>query len=340
MSRWAVLLVSLLVFAAGCASRRADTAPPPEIASGSGGATAAAALDGPVDAPDWVPGQWWTWEVTGRDYGTFRVTTVVAQASEDGYVIGATETSPGLIANVFHIPPLGQVDRANLAWQAHAMPVRLLDFPLFDGKTWSGELEGIKLEMEATEFALDGERAFRIDSRLAEFDDQGPRLVYSPTRGLLEVHIHYGGEAPFASAVVVASGGGQSTPVHVLSPRDKFLGGIDGPSPDAELSPVFRVDGEKTYLVFACYLGAQVGRYAATFTPPNQEEPIRCEISNTGSEWASHVRIEHRASINGDWRILFEPVGEGFVEAEVLGILDTPCIPGEQRPSADACSPV
>ena len=61
--------------------------------------------------PDWVPGDWWRWQVTPRDSGAYEATTVVARVDANGYEIGWGAVDEGLRSQFFHFIPHGDVSR-------------------------------------------------------------------------------------------------------------------------------------------------------------------------------------------------------------------------------------
>lgn len=339
MTRLLALLAATAVLTTGClgpapadgpaADGDGDGALPPGTDDHPGTGPTNDAPFGPVaHAPSWSPGTWWTWEVTGRSFGTYELTTVVARDAADGATaaVGYTDVEPGLRSHVFHVPPVGEVRTEDHAWTVHDAPARLVDFPLHDGKTWTGTFEDREVAFEAAAVERDGRTVFAVNGTYVAFDGQGPRYVYDPALGTFsELHIHYGGGTPFSSARVVAHGADHRGVVHIPEPRDKFLGGAGFPGvPDPVRS--FAADEGKHWLVFGCYLGGTAGRYEITYVPPSTgEDPLTCSFGHQGTEFANDVQVLWRASVPGDWTVRFGVVGAGYAEAEVVGVWDEVC---------------
>lgn len=296
--------------------------------------------DGEADAPTWALGTWWSWEVTGRGFGSYEVTTVVARTGPTDATVAFTAVQPGLRSHIFHVPPLGRIGRDDHSWIVHDEPAALVDFPLEDGKTWTGTFEGNEIDLEANAVVRDGRTVFEVNGTYAEFEGQGPRYVYDPMLGTFsEIHIHYGGSTPFASARVIDHGTGYTGTVHVPEARDKFLGGAGFPGTSEPVAG-FTAAPEKVWLVFGCYMGGSAGQYGMTFVPPSSnEDPLRCQHRHSAEGFASAVDILWRASVPGDWTILFDVAGDGYAFTEVIGVRDEVCRLGQKAEDGGADVP-
>lgn len=336
------LVPSLLLVAAlaGCLGGPGETAAP-EDAPGDGSGADPDPVEGPpsATAPTLSPGDWWRWEVTGRNFGTFEVTTVVARAGPGGYGFGATERAPALHGHLFHVPPLGAVG-TDLGWTAHGHPVDLVRFPLSDGGTWEGSIEGRPVAFTAQAVQVGDRTVFEVDGRFLDFDGQGPRLVYDPALGMFsEVALHYGGDVPFSTARVVASGHGHEGEVQIHDARDKFLGGRGGLPSIPDPVAGFSASQQKEWLVFGCYLGGSTGHFEIQYIPPVvTEDPVRCAFRNGGAAFDNEVQVLWRSSVPGDWTVAFGVAGSGYAEAEVIGVLEETCSLGGGSTDASPCS--
>jgi hypothetical protein len=336
--RVAVLALASLVAFSGCSgpSDDPDPATPPtddvdDSVTNSNSPSA--------QSPTFAPGDWWTWEVSSPDYGSLEVTTAVARVSDSSYSIGVTEVPDSLPIHILHVPPVGLVSRPDLQWIAHHEPMDLLEFPLTDGKSWLGSIDGESVSFTATAVERGGRTVFDVDGRFTGYEGQGPRFTYDPSLGMFsEIHIHYGSDEPFSSARVIASGTDYEGDMHIHEPNDKFLGGSGSP-PNSEPLGSFPATEGKEWLVFACYLGGGMGRFAISYVPPlPNEEPLECSMANTGQSFEFDMQVLWRSSVAGEWNMAFQVAGEGFVEAEVIGVMEEVCYLGTGSSDAPACS--
>lgn len=339
MLRASFAVASLLALAGCFGGDGGAPSPAPDHVPEDGGLIAEPTAD-TVNTPVLAQGDWWRWEVEGRYYGSFEVTTVVARVAPDSYTFASTNDAEAMPAHIFHVPPLGEVSRPDLQWLSHGHPMDFIRFPLFDGKTWTGSFDEQPVEFTAVAAERDGRAVFTVDGRFPEFGDQGPRFVYDPSlRMFSEVSLHYGGDVPFSSARVIASGRGHEGDVYIHEVRDKFLGGSSGvpevPNPTGQ----FQATQEKEWLVFGCQLGGATGRFEILYVPPiSNEDPLQCSFVNEGTATFEHdVQILWRSSVPGDWSIAFSVVGDGYAEAEVAGVLETVCRVGDRETEMPAC---
>src|SRR5688572_15392875 len=141
----AIVLAALLALA-GCFGGGSKGGPAPGHGSSTmtgtdvpeGNATGSS-----LDAPTWTVGQSWRWTITaGVLANSQTVTTTVLAADGGSYDVGIALSTQGAGAYPFHLIPLGLVDAATLAWEAHGLPVNLVRFPLQDGDAYTADLWG------------------------------------------------------------------------------------------------------------------------------------------------------------------------------------------------------
>lgn len=133
-----------MIFAlAGCIeSEDSSNGHDPAISSG---------LEGP---PAWQVGDWWTYRFTAdmfNDY-TEEVTIVVADVTDEYYLVGMPAEAYMDFAFAFHFPPMGEVRRDDLQWVIHDTWFQTIDFPLTNESTWEVDVVGFKgtAEVEVT----------------------------------------------------------------------------------------------------------------------------------------------------------------------------------------------
>lgn len=333
-------LVAVLLLA-GCASPsgEAPVEASPEGSDASGpDATAALpslpALDGA--APVWLPGDWWTWRFTSASHPEPRqVTTLVLAADAAGYVVGPTDLEEGLAALPTHVVPLGPVAAADLSWDAHGVPVALVDFPLADGKTWSGDLwfaPGLTYSARAADVPgpAGPEPGFAIEARDGS-DVLQARANWSTARGtFLEVHYYFGAAAPFDSLVLVEQGRGRTEPGFVLEIASPYRAGaaipvvgVGGPPP---APGGFDVADGATDVLFVCFLGGAPGTYEGALRAPSGAN-ARCSLQNPPGDGKVVEQAVRLAAEPGAWSVALAPAGQGFAFAEAFAIAATEATP-------------
>lgn len=101
--------------------------------------------DGAVDVPTWVKGQSWTYESPGIG----PVNLVVLDDSGSDYLIGTDSARLAAFDARFDVSYVGPVAKADLAGQQGSDRVHYFDFPLFHGKEWSVQWDGVQLNAVA-----------------------------------------------------------------------------------------------------------------------------------------------------------------------------------------------
>lgn len=189
--RWFMVVLFLSVALAGCIGAPDDGADDggtddlvvegPVLGAESGlprQPTGPASLEHP---PEPVLGRWWDYEVDNLLLGSsFSVTTLVAGLDEDEVLIGLDAATFEDEAFVIHLPPVGEVKRDTLAFEAHDLWIMELEFPLTEGKQWTTKWYGgqdMKMDVD------------RVDGTKAEISVDHPNgassLVYDAAVGAI-----------------------------------------------------------------------------------------------------------------------------------------------------------
>ncbi len=151
--RWFVVVLFLSVALAGCIGAPDDGADDdgtedvvvegPVLGADSGLAfepSEPASLERP---PEPVLGRWWNYSVDNLLLGSsFSLTTVLAGVDDDEVLIGLDAGTFEDDAFVLHLPPIGEVKRDTLAFEAHDIWIMELEFPLQEGDEWSTKWYG------------------------------------------------------------------------------------------------------------------------------------------------------------------------------------------------------
>ena len=336
-------LLAALVVLAGCASPSDPPAGDGPAADGAaaGAGSGGAAGDGaagdasppsppPGARPDWVAGQWWTWEVSSTTRPATKVTTVVAEATGDGYRVGLVDPEALVIALTTHVVPVGDVARDDLSWDAHGSPVALFDFPLADGKSWTTDLwfaPGVAVSARAAEVPgpADVEPGFTIVG-LGVGESLQFRANWSSARqSLVSLDLYFGAPQPFDSVRLVDQGVGHTGAVQVPTVQSPVrtsttLGAVPpGGAPPPPGRAAFPVATGATSVIFACFLGGAPGLYSAVATPPTGD-PARCSNENAPADVGFVEQTFVLAASAGEWNVAYAAGGQGvtFVEAFVV----------------------
>jgi hypothetical protein len=184
MARSALLSIVLLTaMLAGCAGSQdpqdagADDPMGDDMDGGAGLATLDATSS--VPAPKWAVGQWWEWEVffdEGAREDTFR--SIVVSQSGGSSLLATEKAWASKEDAAFDQPVLGAASATDLSTEGWGGQLRLLSFPLTNGKTWSASMPNfawdVLLPSETAEIAM-----------TASFDDGGTILeaTYLPATG-------------------------------------------------------------------------------------------------------------------------------------------------------------
>lgn len=176
MARSALLSIVLLTaLVAGCAGSpdAADGGTEGRMEGGGDGGPGVATLDASssVPAPTWAVGQWWEWEVFFAD-GTREDTfcSIVVGQSGGTSLLATEKDWASKEEAAFDVPLLGAA-ASDLSTEGWGGTLRLLSFPLTDGKTWTATMPNIAwdvlLPSETADIAMtaafdEGLQGFRL----------------------------------------------------------------------------------------------------------------------------------------------------------------------------------
>ena len=174
MMRAAAVATLLALLLAGCSGSdpAADTAAPDDAAP-TGDPTARLDATSSVPAPSWQVGQWWEWEVFFEGgVGDEPFCSIVTSDAGGSYALATEKAWASKEEAAFDVPLLGPAGKGDLSTQGWGGDLRLLQFPLTDGKTWTASMPNIAwdvlLPAETADIAME-----------ARFDDtlQGYRIT-------------------------------------------------------------------------------------------------------------------------------------------------------------------
>lgn len=324
--RWLTVLATLCVLSAGCfgggdggeptGPDGPSGTPTPSTGPGGGGNGSS---NPAVLAPKWQVGQSWTWRMDGSALSEpVEGTTMVVAADGATYDVGAADVAGGAALYPFHVVAFGAVDTACLCWQAHGSPVELLRFPLADGMRFTTDFwaaPGAEVVLNATEVAgPDGpEPGFRA---VASYAQGGTFLQadYSPARGqFVRVATYFGGEEPFAEAVLVSSSMGSAGIAFRGTELARFTASSADPASLAP-HPVTVQDGAEVVLLI-CFLPGAPGMYAAELTTVGS--PLAC--GGASAERTMHAGT-YTTATPGPGSVTAATGGQGSINVEVFAI--------------------
>ena len=161
--RFAVALLMAALLAGCAADPEADDAPSLIIDADRPDTTYTDVETGPAVEPDWnattaeapvlVPGEWWRirYDITapGLEDTLVEVVRVVADVTEDGYLVGMPHAGWLKEAISFHAPAFGDVG-PDLSYDTHNQRFEPVQFPLTAGSSWDTVLAAQPFVAEVT----------------------------------------------------------------------------------------------------------------------------------------------------------------------------------------------
>jgi hypothetical protein len=320
-------LLALTVLVAGCTEPSLTDSTEPaamESPAASDVPSSDAVQDPGIDGtapPAWEVGMWWTFRI-GSTYAPAReITTIVVSADETSYAVGAASETSALETLWWHLPPIGVVARADLAWEAHDQPVSILRFPLADGAQWTGSMEGTDVDFTARRLPTG---AFEVTG-LYDGEWLAMRYTYDPAIGhFTNATLNYGSETrSWSTLELVASGRGWSQGAVLPMSDDAFMGGFGDPM-DPRAMEQFEVPQDVTHVVVGCLAEGLVGDFRVEIVP-SEGEAFSC-----GQAFASPgqgMQIVSAPGAPGTWRIAPTVAGPGSVFVEAANVWLLSCDP-------------
>lgn len=323
-------LVTLVILSAGCTGPALIDEPavgsvdsPPESKTEAESQEAPMANDA-VQAPDWALGDWWTFRIGSSYAGARDITIVVVGADDTSYALASSEERTALESIWWHLPPIGIVSRADLAWEAHDEPMSILRFPLTDGARWTGSAEGQEIGFSARRLPSG---AFEVTG-LYDEEWLALRYAYDPSvRQFTNATLNYGSDTnSWSTLELVESGRGFANPSFLPMYDDAYLGGFGEPT---EPTPVadFEVSDDATHVVLGCLAEGIVGDFRVQVTPA-QGAAFTCGQTFASGQPSEHMQIVTAPSSGGTWRIVPTIVGPGTVFVEAATVWLFSCEPG------------
>lgn len=153
----AALLVFLLLVApaAGC-TKGPPPGGSPSLTVPTAGATTPS-LGVSAALPAWNLGQGWTYavEVPGKPTRTFKMIVAESRPDDNLWVVATNDRDQAVHHAIYSTNPmLGRIGKTTLAPLQSGAAVKMYQFPLTDGKTWTGEFFGEVMSFQA-EYAGD-----------------------------------------------------------------------------------------------------------------------------------------------------------------------------------------
>lgn len=124
-----------------------------------------------AEAPAWRLGEWWRIAFSAPPYGVeAELTVVVAGVSGDAYLVGQAGEALDDGVVILHFPPLGEIAREDLSFEAHDRRLEFLRFPLVDGATWETQwytgapltANVVRVEGDVADVTLSGAREIAL----------------------------------------------------------------------------------------------------------------------------------------------------------------------------------
>lgn len=140
------LALAVLLMGAGCFAPNE----PPNDTDGTAASQTSTNLDVGSPLPEWNRGQGWTYAVERPGEATETFKMMVAEDREDLWVVASDDRDQAINHAVYSTNPmLGRVGKETLAPFQSGAPVKMYQFPLTDGKTWTGSFFGTEMAFRA-----------------------------------------------------------------------------------------------------------------------------------------------------------------------------------------------
>lgn len=317
-SRLRTLLAGFVVLSlAGCGSDPADGADLPDASGDGAPAVEGRSLAAP---PDLQVGEWWRMEVDPDLVGaTFEATLVVTDVEDGRATLGIVPDDFSHHFLVLHVPPLGDLELATMAWHVMWDDFEALRFPLEEGRTWEADFHGNDVTAEVTR--VEGNRAWigytGEDEIEAVYDaDQGMITEFDEERLLLSFRVLEHGtgyEGPVRKMNRIRLGLMERGPAE---PADEASGESGRRTATVEVESG-ATDGSISLVVWNRGFEDEPGRYRIVATAP--DGTVLEETFETGVGGPSVVPASFGHDVvDGTWQIDFERDGPAGLLVELF----------------------
>lgn len=346
MRKSAVLLLTLLLAGlAGCVDDDASdvddtpvvTDDTPDETEPSFGPMSGLPRERPADftpsfdeAPQWVLGEWWDFELTSYlEDSSYTNTRVVAGKEGINYLVGMPiETfSDGIM--VMHTPGFGLVDSTNLGFEAHDVKMDLMQFPVEEGNTWSAYFESTQQQLNFLVEAIEGNEA-----QISISGTYTGQMIYDAQMGAVSLLEFQG----YSKYEVVAHGFDYEGQVRVPHSHDLIffhgrLAQAQGVDPDtAVLTPNPKAPTDTITIpdlydrvsfglivqdLGAASTGVGSGLFQIDATAPNGETYSFQKLPTNGNAFALELFANDEPA--GDWTVQYVAAGAGLSFIEGIG---------------------
>ncbi len=281
-----------------------------------------ASPDHPIDAPSWVVGEWWKWSVSFAGHAPFEVETSVSKVDSDTYLVAASDVGSYAHALSLHFVPIGLVQRSDLSWDAHGLPVSLLRFPLTDGQrwethTWLGNDLNVQVRKGPVKVLANERPGYVVN---VTFPDGRTALEadYSPQVGqFVRISAYWGPERPLSTATLVAYGHDRPGSAAFVA-RDLLRINATTGTPWVPPGP-FTVPAADGLVIVACFLGGVAPFTFGAYVEAPNAQLGQCAAGNSLSTSPVLIRqVVPMGATAGPWTAAIMPPAVGFVYLEVL----------------------
>ena len=273
-----------------------------------------------AEPPDLQVGEWWRVEVDPALVGqTFEVTLVVTDVEDGTATLGIAPDDFQHDFLLVHVPPLGDLELATMAWRVMWDDFEALRFPLEEGASWEADFHGSDVVAQVTR--VEGDRAWVSYSGEDQIE-----LVYDARAGMIT---EFQEERLRLGFRVVEHGTGYTGPVRAMSrirlgymamgPADPISADVPG---SGRSSSTYEVasgsqDGTLSFAVWNLGVEDQPGRYRIVATAPDGTVFDETFETEAGSPSVIPLSFPHRG-MDGTWQIDFERDGPARLLVELF----------------------
>jgi hypothetical protein len=278
-----------------------------------------------AQAPAWRVGQWWSWRLETQAYDEeAEVATVVLSDDGPTYSVGTPDPDAAAHVYPFHLIPIGDIDRSNLAWQAHGLPVEFLRFPLEDNATWTTDMWAFQgAEVVVRQANVTGPSGphdgFRIDMSYPGGGGLIASADWSPAEAqFVRVSSYFGGPEPFASAILLDSGDNADGTAFPFVASDLLRYNANAGEPESMTAESFEVDAASDLVILACFLSGSPGVYRVAMVPADGQAGT-CEAVNQAAG-GTRYQVVVREAAAGTGHVVGTSLGQGGSNVELFQV--------------------